>query len=303
MYLSLKMKIGVFTRLLAIFAACCMLVAPFSALAENQPAAQNSNDSGFSFQDVEVVFDADPVPPSYEYHSDTLDIEISENNVDGVVYYIAEIWLTDPSQLRSAFSSEKFNGATETVKDIAIRNGALLAINGDFATFNNGGIIIRNGELFRDNRSSRQLLVIDANGDFHAYVDPPENAEEVAVEYLAQGVWQTLVFGPVLMADGNVVPLPEEFFINTRGAREPRTVIAQVEKLHYLFLVADGRIDGYSKGLTLLETQDLMLQYGVQTAFNLDGGGSTTIWFDGAVLNRPANGAARRVPDILFISK
>ncbi len=303
MYLPLKMNHCALSRLLSVFILCCLLAAPFSGLTESASPTVESDGSEVVFRDVAAVIEVDPAPPSYVYHSDALRIEISENNVDGVVYFIAEVWLTDPSQLRSAFSSETFNGATETVKDIAIRNEALLAINGDFATFNNGGIIIRNGELFRENRSTRQLLVIDANGDFHTYVDPPENAEEAAKEYVANGVWQTLVFGPVLVADGKEVPLPEDFFVNTRGAREPRTVVAQVENLHYLILVADGRIDGYSKGFTMKEAQNIMFQYGVETAFNLDGGGSTTIFFNGAVLNRPANGAARRVPDILFIKE
>ncbi len=242
-------------------------------------------------------------PPAYQHISNDSRVEIWEKSENGSVYFAAEIWLTDPSQIRSAFSSEQFDGPTETVEDIADRNGAVLAINGDFAVFNNGGIIIRNGEVYRQHNSTRQLLVIDANGDFVPYTVPPEDPDEAVAAFLAEGVLQTFVFGPVLVENGEAVPLPHDFFINTKGAREPRTVIAQLGPLHYLFVVVDGRQDQYSRGMTLLEVQEMMVSCGAQTAFNLDGGGSSTLYFNGNVLNRPANGSQRRVPDIVFIGE
>lgn len=242
--------------------------------------------------------------PTYAYLSDTLRVDITRRTMEDaeVVYFAVEIWLSDISQLRSAFSSDRFDAGTEPVQDIAVRSDALVAINGDFATFNNGGIIIRNGELYRSNRSTRQLMVIDQNGDFHAYVTPPENAEEVAAQFIEEGVRHTLVFGPVLVDGGEAVPLPDSFIINTKGAKEPRTAVAQLGPLHYLFLVVDGRQPGYSRGVTLAQLQDLFLEHGAITAFNLDGGGSTTLCYKGNVLNEPANGGQRHVPDILYIS-
>ncbi|MCL1965460.1 MAG: phosphodiester glycosidase family protein [Firmicutes bacterium] len=247
-----------------------------------------------------------PVPtptPLYSYSTADLHIDIRKHTIKNVVYFTAEIWLTDVSQLRSAFSSDRFDSAKETVKDIASRNNAILAINGDFATFNNGGIIIRNGVLYRSNRSTRHLLMIDQHGDFIPYTDPPQNAEEAAAGFVEQGIWQTLVFGPLLVQNGQAVPLPEKFFISTGMALEPRTAVAQIGPLHYLWIVVDGRQEGYSKGVSLIRLQELFLQYGAQTAFNLDGGGSTTLYYMGNVLNRPANAGSRQrdVPDILYI--
>lgn len=241
-----------------------------------------------------------PTPTTSYTSEDGIRIEVTRHSVKNVIYFAAEVWLTDIKQLRSAFSSDVFDGATEQVSDIAERNRAVLAINGDFATFNNGGIIIRNGEVYRTNRSTRQLLLIDSNGDFIPHIDPPERAEEAAEDFLAQGIWHTLVFGPVLVDDGEAVPLPEKFFINTRAV-EPRTAIAQLGPLHYLLLVVDGRQDGYSQGVSLSRLQELLLDHGAVTAFNLDGGGSSTLYFQGNVLNKPANGDERRVPDILYI--
>ncbi len=245
---------------------------------------------------------ADPsFPPDYAYETDKVRIEVRRYEIKNVVYFTAEIWLTEPSQLRSAFSSGKFDGATETVQDIATRNNAILAINGDFATFNNGGIIIREGISYRTNRSTRQLLVIDVNGDFIPYQVPPDKAEEAAAEFIAAGVWQTFVFGPVLVENSQAVELPKDFFVNTGLATEPRTAIAQLGPLHYLWMVVDGRKEGYSQGVSLARLQELLLEHGAVTAFNLDGGGSSTLFYDGKILNKPANGGQRHVPDILYI--
>lgn len=241
--------------------------------------------------------------PDYLYDTEDIRIEITKHTIPNTVYFAVEIWLTDITQLRSAFSSDRFDGPTESVEDIAERNDAILAINGDFATFNNGGIIIRNGELYRSNKSTRHLLLIDANGDFIPYTDPPNNSKEAAASFIEQDIWHTLVFGPVLVENGEAVPLPEKFFISTGFTVEPRTAVAQLGPLHYLILVVDGRRSDYSQGVSLPRLQELFLEHGALTAFNLDGGGSTTLYFDGEVINKPANGGQRHVPDILYISK
>ncbi len=241
-------------------------------------------------------------PPNYVYDNGIVRIEVRENSAPNIVYFTAEIWLSDPKQLQSAFSMNKFNAATESVEDIAERNGAILAINGDFATFNEGGIILRNGEVFRKKKSTRQLLVIDQNGDFIPYQRPPKSPDDAAKEFLEQGVWQTLVFGPVLVENGEAVPIPEKFFLKP-AAREPRTAIAQIGPLHYLWMVVDGRQDEYSQGVSMARLQELLIEHGAQVGFNLDGGGSSTLYFNGNIINRPANGGQRKVPDILFIAK
>ena len=64
-------------------------------------------------------------------------------------------------------------------------------------------------------------------------------------------------------------------------------------------IVADGRQPGYSDGMTLPELQNLMVQYGAQVALNLDGGGSTELWFSGQILNSPCGGHERRLSDII----
>jgi exopolysaccharide biosynthesis protein len=59
--------------------------------------------------------------------------------------------------------------------------------------------------------------------------------------------------------------------------------------------VIDGRRQGWSVGVTLEEAQDKLLEFKVRDAYNLDGGGSSTFYYDGKVLNRPSDGRERVV--------
>ena len=96
----------------------------------------------------------------------------------------------------------------------------------------------------------------------------------------------------------------EEDEVGKAKASNPRTAIGIVDALHYLFVVSDGRTE-QSAGLTLAELATLMVSLGATTAYNLDGGGSSTMVFNGEVINTPTtNGRTiqeRSVSDIVYI--
>jgi exopolysaccharide biosynthesis protein len=69
----------------------------------------------------------------------------------------------------------------------------------------------------------------------------------------------------------------------------PRTAIGQISELHYIMLVSDGRTYE-SEGLSLLNLAELLKEQGCETAYNLDGGGSSTMYFNGEVINNPTSG-------------
>ena len=84
----------------------------------------------------------------------------------------------------------------------------------------------------------------------------------------------------------------------------PRTAIGIIDENHYIIVVSDGRTNE-SEGLTLYQLAEVMQQYGATTAYNLDGGGSSTLYFNGQVINNPTtNGntiSERAVSDIVYI--
>ena len=242
-------------------------------------------------------------PGELHYETDKMQVSIEQKQKDGMTYFVCDIRLTDVSQLRTAFAGDDFrSGVYEAVSDIAGRYSPVLAINADFCRYHREGVIIRNGEVLRrQNIRKHHLLVVDENGDLSAQTDRSGKQGLVANRLEQDNTWQTFEFGPVLVEDGQAVELPNSFYVNCHdGYYEPRTAIGQAGPLHYVVIVVDGRRDGYSTGASIPQLQQLFLEEGVEFAFNLDGGGSTTLYFLGEVVNMPSGGKERSVSDVIM---
>ncbi len=242
-------------------------------------------------------------PFDYQYQDEFRYMTIDKIAENGITYFVADIQITDSSYFQTALSGNKPYGELERVSALAAWNHAILAFNGDNYGSQKFGTIIRNGELIRSNKTTRNLLIVDQNGDMSVIADRSgEDPETLSQRLLSEGVWQTFEFGPELVRDGQAVEFNSAFDVisTSSSRREPRTAIGQIDTLHYIVIIADGRQDGYSIGMTLPELQDIFIQYGAKTAMNLDGGGSTELWFKGQIINRPSGGKERSVSDIIF---
>ncbi|MEV5041122.1 phosphodiester glycosidase family protein [Microbacterium sp. LMI1x-1-1.1] len=224
---------------------------------------------------------------------------------DTLTYYVADVVLADATRLRSAFAKDQFGeNITETTSGIAEDNDAVFAINGDYYGFRDTGIVIRNGVVYRDS-PARTGLAFYADGTVRVYDETTTSADEL----LADGVWNTLSFGPAIVEDGATVDGIEDVEVDTNvgnhsiQGEQPRTAVGVIDDNHLVFVVVDGRADGYSRGATLTELADIMTGLGAETAYNLDGGGSSTMYFDGDVVNQPSNGGERGTSDILYIGE
>ncbi len=122
-------------------------------------------------------------------------------------------------------------------------------------------------------------------------------------------MWQTLSFGPApgrttaTLLDGiDGVEIDTNFGNHSIQGRQPRTAVGLVEANHLLFVVVDGRSTGYSRGVGMSELGQLFVDRGASVAYNLDGGGSSTMVFDGDLVNDPlGRGEERGTSDILYI--
>ena len=224
---------------------------------------------------------------------------------DTLTYYVADVVLSDATRLRSAFAKDQFGeNITETTSGIAEDNDAVFAINGDYYGFRDTGIVIRNGVVYRDS-PARAGLAFYADGTVQVYDETATSADQL----LADGVWNTLSFGPALVEDGAVVAGIEDVEVDTNvgnhsiQGEQPRTAVGVIDDNHLVFVVVDGRSEGYSRGATLTELAQIMIDLGAETAYNLDGGGSSTMFFDGEVVNQPSNGGERGTSDILYIAE
>ena len=76
-----------------------------------------------------------------------------------------------------------------------------------------------------------------------------------------------------------------------------------IDANHLVFVVVDGRSPGYSAGVTMTGLAEIMQGLGATTAYNLDGGGSSTMYFNGELVNDPlGKGQERGTSDILYIA-
>lgn len=221
---------------------------------------------------------------------------------DTVTYYVADIRLAEGTHLESAFSSGEYGGKAEDTSEIALANKAIVAINGDYYSARDDGVIIRNGVLYRDD-PARTGLAIYADGTMQVYDETKVSAEDL----LAAGVWNTYSFGPALLVDGDIVEGIDSYEADP-GARHgiqgenPRTGVGIMEAGHFVFVIVDGRDVGYSRGVTLTEFAQIFKDLGCTCAYNLDGGGSSTLYFMGEVVNEPSQERGERsVSDILFV--
>lgn len=93
--------------------------------------------------------------------------------------------------------------------------------------------------------------------------------------------------GPYLVRGGEVYVDMTAQKLSSIGGRNPRTAIGYTKDNHLIMITADGR-EGSSIGLTLIELAQLMKEFGCVNAMNLDGGGSTVMYVQGQVVNKPA---------------
>jgi len=244
------------------------------------------------------------------YVSDSSNINISTVTTGSgdstVTYYVADVVLGDATTLRSAFANDSFGeNITETTSQIANANNAVFAINGDYYGFRDTGIVIRNGVVFRD-EGARQGLAFYRDGTVKVYDETATTAEQL----LADGVWNTLSFGPSLLNDGEVAEGIEDVEVDTNfgnhsiQGEQPRTAVGIINENHLVFVVVDGRSPGYSAGVTMTGLAEIMQGLGATTAYNIDGGGSSTMYFNGELVNNPlGENKERGTSDILYIAQ
>ena len=241
------------------------------------------------------------VSTSNTYSDGNISITLKEYRENDTTIYVADVQLSSSSYLKTALAQGSYGkNVTATTSEIAESVNAILAINGDFYGAQEKGYVIRNGTLYRDTAIDNQEdLVIYKDGSFGII----NESEVTAQELIQNGAVQTLSFGPALIQNGSIAVTSDEE-VGKAMASNPRTAIGIIDENHYVFVVSDGRTDE-SEGLSLSQLAQFMQSLGVETAYNLDGGGSSTMYFNGSVVNNPTTGGnttkERSVSDIVYI--
>lgn len=263
---------------------------------------QNITNSVAPDTDYEVTDDT--------YTSDTKTIKIKKvetgSGNNKITYFVADVTMKDASQLLSAFAENKFGqNIIDYTSNIAKDNNAIFAINGDYYGFRKDGIIIRNGVLYRD-KGAREGLAFYSDGSMKVYDEKKTSGNDL----IRDGVINTLSFGPALLKNGEIISGIEDVEVDTNfgnhsiQGNQPRTGIGMIDKNHFVFIVVDGRSKGYSKGVTMTEFAEIFKDLGCTVAYNIDGGGSSVMYFNGEIVNNPlGRNKERGTSDIMYLSK
>ncbi len=270
-----------------------------------QDGTDNSSVSGTDSDLANTTIESEPVITDTSYLDDHISITITTMVEYDTQIYVADVVLSDASYLKTGLAGGSFGrNIKDTTSNIAEECDAILAINGDYYGFRDRGYVMRNGFLYRssvqDDETSEDLVIYE-DGSMEIVTESRTDAQTL----VDRGAVQIFSFGPGLVEDGNLA-VNEGSEVDQSMQSNPRTAIGEIEPLHYILLVSDGRTDE-SAGLTLLELAQVMQDLGCQTAYNLDGGGSSTMWFMGEVINHPVSGkrhsSERSISDIVYIGE
>ena len=298
-----KIGEGVYVIVLVIFTVYMLLdtfvITKKLAVVSNQSrSVSSSSDSSVSNSSGKS---GSVTKSSTAYEDDNIKIALIDYRENDTDIHMADVKVSSSEYLKTAFAQSSYGrNVTEKTSDIAESVNAILAINGDYYGAQESGYVIRNGVIYRETaKSGNEDLVIYGDGSFEIIDEDDITAEEL----LEKGAQNVLAFGPALVEDGSV-SVTEDEEVGKAMASNPRTAIGIIDENHYVFVVADGRTSD-NEGLSLYELAEFMESLGVQTAYNLDGGGSSSMYFNGQIINKPTtNGSSikeRSVSDIVYI--
>lgn len=236
---------------------------------------------------------------SYEDDNKKITIETYERNNTQI--HVATVTIKGDASIKTALANETYGrNVTAKTSTTAQSVNAVLAINGDYYGARDSGYVVRNGQLLRSESQSadQEDLVIYKDGSFGIIKEGDITAQEL----VDNGAMQVLSFGPALIENGEIsVDSSDE--VGKAMASNPRTAIGIIDDNTYVFVVSDGRTSE-SEGLSLKELAEFMKELNVTTAYNLDGGGSSTMYFNGQIINKPTtngrNIEEREVSDIVY---
>lgn len=206
-----------------------------------------------------------------------------------LVYHVAQIYIRDIQSFRGCFAKDQFPPKGSYLCDYALnvapKNNALLMINADYVECRSSGVIWRNGVHYRDVKFSSDVCVLFRSGEMKnlTYNEYTALSEDEKAQ-----IWQTSNFSKAIVKNGEPQVFARSDVSGSLNACHPRSTMGYYEPGHYVFVQVDGRQAGYSAGMYMDELAALYTELGVQEAYNLDGGSSSSLVYNGALYNTPA---------------
>ena len=224
------------------------------------------------------------------------------NRKDGALssaYTYAEIYLPDVHCLRTWYMDDPSDDLAG-IADIRTASRAVqaaFAVNGDY--YNLQGVnAVRNGTVINSCISKYDLCVLYEDGSMKTY-SPDDLPTQALVDAALANAWQAWSFGPLLLTkEGEAISDFSERAIEYLTRLHPRTAIGYFGPGHYCIVSITGYQNG-SPGVSLEELSAFFASLGCLQAYNLDGGGSTHVWYHGHEIGHPSE--ARALADLIYV--
>ena len=238
------------------------------------------------------------------YCDETILSIVWKEAIGNTVCTFAEVKIADGSQLRRTLAGDSYSSSIQLkASDMARAVNAVTAINGDFYAFRSIGVVVYKRELCRFAPSVLDTCFFTASGEMlfaHAgeLTDPAETERFIA----ENDVLFSTSFGPILVEDGRIrelysYPVGEVFDYYARSA------IGTTDRLHYILMVTSSENSWmYLDGMYASTAAQIMYDKGCRQAYELDGGQTAVIVFDGTPANGIVYGSERTMSDILYFA-
>lgn len=238
------------------------------------------------------------------YCDDSILCVVWKEAVGNTVCTFSEVKIADGSQLRRALAGGSYSSSIQLkASDMARSVNSVVAINGDFYAFRQVGVVVYKRELFRFSPSVLDTCFFTSSGDMlFAHAGELTTAEATKQLIADNDVLFSTSFGPILVEDGEIYttvsyPVGEVFSYFARSA------IGMTDDLHYLLMVTSSENSPqYIDGMYADTAARVMHDKGCVKAYELDGGQTAVIIFNGSPANGIVYGAERTMSDILYFS-
>ncbi len=237
------------------------------------------------------------------YQDDSITLKLETKEEEGVVWRVAHITISDPSQLRTTTAGSPRSSRVALISSMAEKNNAIIATNANYMSNDpvKTSFEYRMGEKVRNKFNGvKDLLITDEKGNLHIFTGKDKKSQMAAFESDGHTIVNAFTFGPALVVDGTLQTIPEEYGYNPHG-REPRMAFGQVDTLSYVMVLAEGRTQD-SQGVTQQELADYMFNLGCMQAFNFDGGNSATMVYNGGYYQQKTKDNERAQSDMLYFA-
>ena len=222
--------------------------------------------------------------------------------VDDGVYTFSEVKIGHPSQFRRFLADNQFGSQKRyTTTEMAQTVNAVVGASGDYYGYRSIGIVVNNGQIFRDRGQLLDTCYIDDSGDLLFTYAGEISDTDILKQYIEDHhIRFSLSFGPVMIENGaNCVPA--NYNSGEINRDYARAALCQLGKLHYL-IVAANMENPYLSVPTVHEFAENLVHMGIPKAYALDGGQTATIAMNCQLMNKVSYGSQRRISDIIYFA-